>query len=293
MTSLASLAGVTFTYPSAGRAALCSVSLGIAAGEVVAVAGPAGAGASTLLLVATGLAPRLVGGKLEGAREIRARRCGIVFARPWTQLTGLCSTVRDEVAFGPACAGGPRADVLAAADRAMRQLGVERLAHRDPAHLSGGELQRVVVAAALALEPELLALDDPAAELDPAAADALYATLPALAAGGMGILLATPDVERAARVATRAVVLEEGVVAADGRPADVLPATDVGVLARAAGCPAPYPLDVPALLARIEPDSGAPAHDTSDAPPAGSGPGRSTTAPDAGAPAHDTGATAR
>ena len=265
MTPLVSLSGVSFTYPASRRAALRGVSLEVAGGEIVAVAGPAGAGASTLLLVAAGLAPRLVGGKLEGRREIRARRCGIVFARPWTQLTGLCSTVRDEVAFGPACAGAPREHVLAAADRAMRQLGVERLAHRDPAHLSGGELQRVVVAAALALEPELLALDDPAAELDPAAADALYAALPALAAGGMAILLATPDVERAARVATRAVALEEGAVVADGRPAAVLPATDVGLLARAAGCPAPYPLDVPALLARI-------------APPAGSGPGTGVTA---------------
>ena len=133
----------------------------------------------------------------------------------------------------------------------MRRLGVEHLALRDPAHLSGGELQRIVVAAALALEPDLLALDDPGAELDPAAADALYAALPSLAADGMAILLATPDVERAARVATRAVLFERGAVVADGRPADVLPATEVGALARAAGCPAPYPLDVPALLARM------------------------------------------
>lgn len=251
MTPRVSLAGVTFTYPGADRSALRSVSLEVAAGEIAAVAGAAGAGASTLLLVATGLAPRLVGGTLAGSRTIGARRCGIVFARPWTQLTGLCSTVQDEVAFGPASLGRPRAEVKALAARAMRQLGIGHLALRDPAHLSGGELQRVVVAAALAMEPELLALDDPAAELDPAAADALYALLPSLAADGMAMLLATPDVERAARVATRAIVLEQGAVVADGRPADVLPATEVGVLARGAGCPAPYPLDVPALLARI------------------------------------------
>ncbi|MGA2384030.1 MAG: ABC transporter ATP-binding protein [Gemmatimonadales bacterium] len=251
MTPRVSLAGVTFTYPGADRVALRGVSLEIAAGEIVVVAGAAGAGASTLLLVATGLAPRLVGGTLAGSRTIEARRCGIVFARPWTQLTGLCSTVADEVSFGPACAGRPRAEVTELAARAMQQLGIAHLALRDPAHLSGGELQRVVVAAALALQPELLALDDPAAELDPAAADALYRMLPPLAAAGLAILLATPDIERAARVATRALVLEEGALVADGPPAVVLPATEVGVLARAAGCPAPYPLDVPALLARI------------------------------------------
>lgn len=222
MTALVSLAEVTFTYPGADRAALSGVSLEFAAGEVVVLAGSAGAGASTLLLVATGLAPRLVGGHLDGKRTIGARRCGIVFARPWTQLTGLCSTVRDEVAFGPASYGLPREAVLAAATRAMEQLGIAHLAARDPARLSGGELQRVVVAAALALEPDLLALDDPAAELDPAAADALYAMLPALARAGTAILIATPDLERAAPVATRALKLELGRVVSDGTPAEVL-----------------------------------------------------------------------
>ena len=251
MTPRVALAAVTFTYPGAARPALTEVSLEIAAGEIALVSGPAGAGASTLLLVATGLAPRLVGGTLTGSRTIAARRCGIVFARPWTQLTGLCSTVRDEVAFGPAAAGRPLPEVVAAATSALGRLGIAHLAERDPAHLSGGELQRVVVAAALAQGPELLALDDPAAELDPAAADALYAALPSLAADGTAVLLATPDVERAARVATRAVALETGAVVADGRPADVLPVTEVGALARAAGCSAPYPLDVPALLERL------------------------------------------
>jgi energy-coupling factor transporter ATP-binding protein EcfA2 len=250
MTPRVKLAGVSFAYPGAARAALSDVSLEIAAGEIVLVAGAAGAGASTLLLVATGLAPRLVGGTLSGSRTIGARRCGIVFARPWTQLTGLCSSVRDEVAFGPASYGLPREAVLAAASRALDQLGIAHLAERDPAHLSGGELQRVVVAGALALEPELLALDDPAAELDPAAADALYALLPTLAATGMAVLLATPDEERAARVATRLIVLEQGVVVTEGNVVGVMD-TRVASLARAAGCPAPYPRDVPALLARI------------------------------------------
>jgi len=222
MTPPVSLAGVTFTYPGAERAALSDLSLDLEAGEIVALAGAAGAGASTLLLVATGLAPRLVGGTLTGSRTIGARRCGIVFARPWTQLTGLCSTVRDEVAFGPASYGAPREAVLEAAARALEQLGIAHLAARDPSHLSGGELQRVVVAATLALEPDLLALDDPAAELDPDAANALNAMLPALARAGTTILIATPDLERAASVATRALALERGRIVRDGAPAMVL-----------------------------------------------------------------------
>jgi len=251
MTALVELERVGFTYPGATSPALSDVSLDLAAGDVLVVTGEAGAGASTLLLVATGFAPRVVGGSLSGQRRIAARRCGVVFARPWTQLTGLCSTVRDEIAFGPASAGLPRQAVLDAAARAMRDLRIAHLAEREPSQLSGGELQRVVVAAALALDPEVLALDDPAAELDPEAADALYDVLPAIAAAGKAVVVATPDLERAVRVATRAVTLEHGRIAARGAPADVLDGTEPALMARAAGCPRPYPLDVPALVRRV------------------------------------------
>jgi energy-coupling factor transporter ATP-binding protein EcfA2 len=210
-----------------------------------------GAGTSTLLLVAGGFAPRLTGGALAGARRADAARVGIVFATPWTQLTGLASTVRAEAAFGPASLGWPREEIGALVDRALRDLGVAHLVGRDPATLSGGELQRVVVASVLAMEPELLVLDDPAAELDPAGADALYELLPAIAGRGAAVLVATPDVERLVRAAGRVVVLEEGRVAREGPPAAVLDDTDVARIARLAGCPAPPPLDVPAVLARM------------------------------------------
>jgi energy-coupling factor transporter ATP-binding protein EcfA2 len=161
--------------------------------------------------------------------------------------------VRDEIAFGPASQGLPAEAVLAAAARAMGRLRIAHLAGREPAQLSGGELQRVVVAAALAVEPEVLALDDPAAELDPEAADALYDVLPVVAAAGTAIMVATPDLTRAARVAMRAVVLDAGRIVARGAPAEVLSGTDVARIARAAGCPPPFPLDVQALLQRVGP----------------------------------------
>ena len=248
MSAVVTLENVTFRYPGSQRDALSGVTLGVEPGEIVVVAGEAGAGTSTLLLVATGFAPRLVGGTLSGARRI-AGRCGIVFPRPWTQLTGLCSTVGDEVAFGPASHARPRETVRAVAARAMGRLGIAHLEARDPAQLSGGELQRVVLASVLALEPDLLALDDPAAELDPAAADALYAELPSLAAGGMAVLIATPDLERATGVATRVLGLEGGRVVRDD-PADRLQVTAIAAIAREAGCPPPYPRDLPSLLRR-------------------------------------------
>jgi energy-coupling factor transporter ATP-binding protein EcfA2 len=220
--SIVRLASASFTYAGADAPSLADISLELHAGELVVAGGRAGSGTTTLLLVAGGYAPRVVAGTLTGERILAARRPAIVFATPWTQLTGLCHTVRAEVAFGPASHGIEREAVLAAAARAMLQVGVDHLADRDPATLSGGELQRVIVASALALEPDLLVLDDPAAELDPEAADALYRLLRQVAEAGAAVLVATPDTERVAAVATRALRLERGRLVQDGAPAEVL-----------------------------------------------------------------------
>ena len=213
------LAGASFRYAGAKEPALDGLTFAAGAGELVALAGHAGAGTSTLLLVAGGYAPRVVGGTLAGERSLDARQPAIVFATPWTQLTGLCHTVFAEVAFGPASHGLPREHIRDVVTRELKRMRIAHLATRDPATLSGGELQRTIVAAALALEPDLLLLDDPAAELDPDAADHLYGELKAIAAAGTCVIVATPDVERAAAVATRGVLLESGRIRHDGDPA--------------------------------------------------------------------------
>jgi energy-coupling factor transporter ATP-binding protein EcfA2 len=212
------LSGTTFCYAGSKERALDGVTLAFEPGELVALAGPAGAGTSTLLLVTGGYAPRVVGGTIEGRRTIDARQPAIVFATPWTQLTGLCHTVFAEVAFGPASHGRPREAIRETVGRELERMRIAHLATRDPATLSGGELQRTIVAAALALEPDLLLLDDPGAELDPEAADHLYEELKTIAASGVTVVVATPDVERASVVATRGVMLEAGRVTHDGDP---------------------------------------------------------------------------
>jgi energy-coupling factor transporter ATP-binding protein EcfA2 len=220
--SVVSLQNVSFRYAGAEQPALAGISLELRRGDVMALVGPAGSGTSTLLLVAGCYAPRLTGGDLTGDRVVVAVRPAIVFATPWTQLTGMCQTVFDEVAFGPASFGWPVDRVHAAVATALARMGIPRLGERNPAQLSGGELQRVIVASALAMEPDLLLLDDPGAELDPAAANALYDSLREIAAGGTAIMVATPDVLRAARAANRAVRLEQGRIARAGVPGDVL-----------------------------------------------------------------------
>jgi energy-coupling factor transporter ATP-binding protein EcfA2 len=243
------LEAVSFWYPATERPALRDVSLEVATGEVVSLAGSVGAGASTLLLVAAGLAPRVTDGRLEGTVS-RTERSGIVLPTPWTQASGMAFTVWDEVAFGPANLGWPVQEIERQVEAALWRLDIAELAARDPATLSGGELQRVIIAGILAMDPGLLLLDEPTAELDPAGARAVWRLVRELAGEGKAVLMATSDLDALPDVADRVVWLEQGTVRAAGRPALLgddamcgagLGATVAGVW-RAAGLPRPYPL---------------------------------------------------
>jgi energy-coupling factor transporter ATP-binding protein EcfA2 len=238
------LRNVSFTYPESAAPALRGIDFDALPGQVTLVTGCLGAGASTLIQVIAGLAPRHTSGQREGEVQVLghdpmtaaghdalAGRMATVLPSVDAQLSGMAFTVWDEVAFGPANLGWPRDRVGAAVDAALVEMGVEHLARRDPQSLSGGELQRVIVAGCLAMEPDVLLLDEPAHELDPSGAEGLYGCLPALAAG-TAVVLATTDVERAASVADRAVVLHQGTMVASGVPNEAL-CTREAVLANA------------------------------------------------------------
>jgi energy-coupling factor transporter ATP-binding protein EcfA2 len=255
------LEDVTFQYPATEAPALEDVSLEVKGGEVVALVGSVGAGASTLLLVAGDLAPRVVGGRIEGRVMFDGPGPrGIVLPTPWTQLSGMAFTVWDEVAFGPANLGLPRAEIVRRVDHAVSRLGLEDLASRDPTTLSGGELQRVIVAGILAMRPTLLLLDEPTAELDPCGARSLWELVRTLASEGTAIIVATSELDALPAVADRVVWLERGRVAATGPAAllasDALVVASVGTTVaavwHAAGLPAPYPLTVAQAAQRWE-----------------------------------------
>jgi energy-coupling factor transporter ATP-binding protein EcfA2 len=256
-----SLEHVTYHYPATASPALADVSLEIHGGEVIGVIGSVGAGASTLLLVAAGLAPRVLGGTLSGAVRC-AGRSALLLSTPWTQMSGMAFTVWDEVAFGPANLGWPRARISIAVDRALTRVDVAELRDRDPATLSGGELQRVILAGILAMEPELLLLDEPTAELDPAGARLVWDLARALARDGTAVLIATNDLDALPDAADRVVWLAGGRVRATGPARAVLAdaalwsddgpgSTSVAGAWRLAGLPAPLPLTVADVLARV------------------------------------------
>jgi cobalt/nickel transport system ATP-binding protein len=217
------LDGVRYAYPD-GRLALDGVDLRVASGERVAVLGPNGAGKTTLVLHLNGiLAPtagRVTVGELPvvpaNHRELR-RRVGIVFQDPDDQL--FMPTVHDDVAFGPANLGLRDRELRDRVLAALDEVGMADHAGRAPHHLSLGQRRRVALATVLSMRPDLLVLDEPTSNLDPAARRELAAILRELP---HTLLVVTHDLPYALELCERAVILDEGRVVADGPTLDLL-----------------------------------------------------------------------
>jgi cobalt/nickel transport system ATP-binding protein len=214
--------GLAYAY--AGRQpALRGIDLRIDAGERVALLGPNGAGKTTLLLHLAGLLHgegelEIAGIAVSGATRRAARaQVGLVFQDPDDQL--FMPTVREDVAFGPANAGvrGPELDARVMA--ALQRVGMAEHADRPPHHLSFGQRRRVAVATVLVMEPEILVLDEPSSNLDPASRRELATVLRSL---DVTVLMVTHDLPYALELCPRSVVLSDGVIAADGPTGDLL-----------------------------------------------------------------------
>ncbi len=217
------IADLEIRYPGRREPSLRGIGLEVSAGERVAVAGRTGAGKSTLALAAAGFIPRVVRATVSGAVTIAgvdARtadagqllgRVGIVFATPANQLSSSKLTVREELAFGLENLGVPRADMDARIDAVLERLRIGDLAEREPFSLSGGEQQRVAIASIIAMGTDILVLDEPTAQLDPAGTTSVADLIDGLARSGTTILCA----EHAPTVLGRA---DRCLVLDDGRP---------------------------------------------------------------------------
>src|SRR5215212_1621933 len=240
--------GLAYAYPD-GHQALYGVDLHVHRGERVALLGPNGAGKTTLVLHLNGILTAgggsvTVSGVPVAKRnlaEVR-RRVGVVFQDPDDQL--FMGTVRDDVAFGPANLGvkGPALErrVL----EALEQVGMAEFVDRPPHHLSFGQRRRVAVATVLAMEPEILVLDEPSSNLDPASRRELADILTGL---DVTVLMVTHDLPYALQLCPRAVVLSEGRVVADRPTRELL--ADAELLA-ANRLELPFGFDPAALSSR-------------------------------------------
>jgi len=221
------ITNLSFVYHHNGRQALRDVNLSVRRGEKVALVGPNGAGKSTLLLHLNGiLRPTLNGSEgrvlvmgQEVAEPNLARiraQVGMVFQDPDDQL--FSPTVFDDVAFGPLYAGLPEEEVRRRVSWALAQVGIEGYAERVSHHLSLGEKKRAAIATVLSMQPEILALDEPTAGLDPRTRRRLIGLLQELP---QTMLCATHDMRLVAEVFPRTIILDGGRMVADG-PTDQL-----------------------------------------------------------------------
>jgi energy-coupling factor transporter ATP-binding protein EcfA2 len=211
--------------------ALKGIDLTVRRGEFLVIVGPSGAGKSTLCLTLCGMIPHFSRGYYKGevmiiGRETRkmklseiTRKVGIVFQDPDTQFVTM--SVEDEIAFPLENHGVPRQEMIERVKRTMEITRIIELKDKYPHELSGGQKQRVAIASILALEPEIIILDEPTSDLDPVGKSEVFSMLAELKRAGRTIILVEHNTEEAAKYADRVVLLRDGKIIMEGPPRKV------------------------------------------------------------------------
>ncbi|MEM1556096.1 MAG: ATP-binding cassette domain-containing protein [Candidatus Bathyarchaeia archaeon] len=223
---------LTYTYPFAENPAIKDINLTIEKGEFVIITGPSGCGKTTLCRCFNGLIPHFYGGNLEGdvivaglnTREHPiyelAKHVGLVFQNPENQLFAL--TVEKDVAFGLENLGLPREEIHRRVDWALRVTGIYDLKDRAPFELSGGQQQRVAIASVLAMQPEIIVLDEPTSFLDPLSAKSILESIYQLNRElGITVILVEHRLDLAVRYANRVIIMDQGRIILDNSPREV------------------------------------------------------------------------
>lgn len=222
MSAIIEINDLSFTYPD-GKQALTNICLTVQPGEKVALLGANGAGKSTLLLHLNGIFEGNGELSIQGLAlnknnlgQIRAL-VGIVFQNPDDQL--FSPTVYDDVAYGPVYQGLDKRSVQQRVREALNSVHMDEYAERNPHHLSGGEKKRIAIATVLAMQPQILVLDEPTAGLDPRSRRELIELLQELP---QTMLIATHDLGLAETLTPRTIIMDHGEIAIDGPSAKLL-----------------------------------------------------------------------
>jgi energy-coupling factor transport system ATP-binding protein len=234
--SLIELTDVTFQYGTQpeDEYAVADLDLSIEAGQFVGVTGQSEAGKATLSRLVSGQIPHFYHGELSGDVTVEgtstaestvgelSKKIGYVFENPYDQLTGASSTVLEEVAFGLETHGLTREEMRERAKESLAAIGVENLVDRDPMQLSGGQCQRVAIASVLAMEPDVLVLQQPTAQLDPEGTEEVFEVVAEMNDRGYTVVMVSHELDRLVPHLDRLVVMDSGRIRFDGPPGDVL-----------------------------------------------------------------------
>lgn len=231
-----------YRYPHTKKLALDDISFTAEKGEFIGIIGENGAGKSTLSQAFCGLVPQFYkgayGGKvtvdgIAAATTPTAELCkkvGLIFQNPFNQLSGAKDTVWDEVAFGLENFGVPAEQIHERLDKVLHQLDIWQFREKNPFDLSGGQMQRVAIASVLAMEPEILLLDEPTSQLDPQGSEEVFHTVELLAKTGITIFMIEQKMEKLASYCDRILLLHEGKQIAFDTPEKIFSRSDLADL---------------------------------------------------------------
>jgi energy-coupling factor transporter ATPase len=224
---------LTYTYPGASKPSILDVSFKVEKGEFVLITGPSGCGKTTLCRCFNGLVPHFYQGELKGEISIggvdplkchtyeMAKHVGLVFQNPENQLFAL--SVEKDVAFGLENVGVPREEIRKKVDIALNLTGIYDLRERSPHEISGGQQQRVAIASVLAMEPEIIVLDEPTSFLDPLSAEKIFEVINDLnKKQGITVILVEHRLDLTAKYTNHLIVMDEGKIRFEGNPREIL-----------------------------------------------------------------------
>lgn len=224
---------LTYRYPTSEADVLKDVSFTVKKGELCAIVGANGSGKTTLCNAIRGFVPKFYKGEISGevlvnGRDVKedpdgknALEIGFVFQNPFTQISGIASTVYEELAYGLENMGVEPEEIRQRIERIMELTKIQEFRDRDPYQLSGGQQQRVALAAILVMDQDVLVINEPTSQLDPQSTDDVFEIIKLMKSMGKTIVLVEHKMEQIAEYADQIIVLDGGQVVMEGTPKEV------------------------------------------------------------------------
>ena len=228
------LENVNYKYPLEEKNTLKNINIEIKKGEFWAVIGKNGSGKTTLCNILRRFVPDFYKGELTGkitleGKELKdysqkeiVQKIGFVFQNPFTQISGVKNTVFEEIAYGLENLGIERETIISEVEKILKLLEIEKLRDKNPYNLSGGQKQRVALASIIAMNPDILVIDEPTSQLDPKGTEDIFKIINLMANEGKTIILVEHKLELIAEYAENILVLDEGEIILSGKANEVL-----------------------------------------------------------------------
>jgi len=225
---------VNYKYPLEEKQALKNINIEIKKGEFWAVIGKNGSGKTTFCNMLRRFVPDFYKGELTGKitledKELKdysqkelVQKIGFVFQNPFTQISGVKDTVFEEIAYGLENLGLEKEEIISKVEKILKLLEIEKLRERNPYDLSGGQKQRVALASIIAMDPDILVIDEPTSQLDPKGTEDIFKIINLMANEGKTIILVEHKLELIAEYAQNILVLDEGEIILSGKAEEVL-----------------------------------------------------------------------